>query len=74
MRPYGGRANLTMRHAAKSDFVPVRIGPTSAQQYITGLQALNLIDLQFESSGDWHMQGSWRIGLVATECLRGCGF
>ena len=61
MRPYGGRANSIMRHAAKSDFVPVRIGPTSARQYVTGLQALNLIDPEFESSGDWHMQGSWFV-------------
>ena len=59
LRPHEGGASLTMRYADKSDFMPIRKGSTYALQRATGQQALNLIDPEFESSGDWHMQGSW---------------
>ena len=60
-----------MQPKAKASVVPVRIGETSPRQYITGLQALNLIDPDCESSGDWHMRGSW---FVPSQGIRPQGF
>ena len=58
MHPSGGRLSLAVRHAAKSNFVAVKMGSTITRHHITGLQGLNFIDPQFESSTEGQMRGS----------------
>ncbi len=41
--------------------IPVRIPPTSVSQYLTGIHALNLVDPDCPSGGDWHAEGSWFV-------------
>ncbi len=56
-----GRPTRKHPMAAAEQAIPVRIGPTSVRHYISGHQALNLIDPDCPSSGDSQSDGAWFV-------------